>query len=101
MQRMVCATEDGCPQQVLLGSLQGRRAARFETLGIGLFFCDYSSIVRYVRYTRGLMRIETVTIAKLTPANYNPRQDLKPGDGAYEKLVRSLEEYGYVQPLVW
>jgi DNA modification methylase len=47
------------------------------------------------------MRIETVSIEKLKPAGYNPRQDLKPGDPAYEKLVRSIEEHGYVQPLVW
>ena len=30
-----------------------------------------------------------------------PEEDLKAGDAAYEKLVRSMEEYGYVQPLVW
>src|SRR5437762_3549414 len=47
------------------------------------------------------MRIERVPIAKLKPADYNPRQDLKAGDAASEKLVRSMEEYGYVQPLVW
>jgi len=47
------------------------------------------------------MRIERVPMAKLKPADYNPRQHLKAGDAAYEKLVRSMEEYGYVQPLVW
>jgi len=45
--------------------------------------------------------MEKVPIEELKPADYNPRQDLKPGDAAYEKLTRSLEEYGYVQPLVW
>src|SRR5258706_4354935 len=47
------------------------------------------------------MRMEKVLIEELKPADYNQRQDLKPGDAAYEKLVRSMEEYGYVQPLVW
>ena len=47
--------------------------------------------------------IETrrVPVEKLKPAKYNPRLDLQPGDPAYEKIKRSLDEYGYVDPLVW
>lgn len=40
-------------------------------------------------------------IQELKPASYNPRKDLKPGDPEYEKLRRSIEEFGYVEPIVW
>jgi ParB-like chromosome segregation protein Spo0J len=39
--------------------------------------------------------------ADLTPADYNPRKDLRPGDPDYEKLKRSLTEFGYVEPVIW
>ena len=47
--------------------------------------------------------IETrrVPVELLKPAKYNPRLDLQPGDAAYEKIMRSPDEYGYVDPLVW
>jgi len=47
------------------------------------------------------MRFERIPIEKVNPAPYNPRQDLQPGDPAYEKIRRSLEEFGCVEPLVW
>ena len=47
------------------------------------------------------MRIEQLPIADLTPADYNPRKDLRPGDPDYEKLKRSLTEFGYVEPVIW
>lgn len=47
------------------------------------------------------MKIEKVSIDKLNPATYNPRKDLKPGDAEYEKLLRSIEEFGYVEPVIW
>ena len=47
------------------------------------------------------MRIETLAVSKLIPADYNPRKDLRPGDPEYEKLKRSLEEFGYVEPVIW
>lgn len=47
------------------------------------------------------MVIEKIKAALLNPAEYNPRKDLRPGDKAYEKLKRSLEEFGYVEPVVW
>jgi len=37
----------------------------------------------------------------LNPAKYNPRKDLQPGDPEYEKLLRSVEEFGYVEPIIW
>lgn len=47
------------------------------------------------------MVIETIPIEKLIPADYNPRKDLKPGDAEYEKLKRSIKEFGYVEPIIW
>lgn len=47
------------------------------------------------------MQIETLKIDQLIPASYNPRKDLKPGDLEYEKLKRSILEFGYVEPVIW
>lgn len=47
------------------------------------------------------MKIEKIHISKLNPAEYNPRKDLQPGDAEYEKLKRSMEQFGYVEPVVW
>ncbi|MBQ3517998.1 MAG: DNA modification methylase [Clostridia bacterium] len=47
------------------------------------------------------MIIEKKKVAELLPAEYNPRKDLKPGDAEYEKLKRSIEQFGYVEPVIW
>lgn len=47
------------------------------------------------------MNIQTIPIDHINPAVYNPRVDLQPGDPEYEKLRRSIEQYGYVEPIVW
>ena len=47
------------------------------------------------------MLIEKRKTSELLPADYNPRKDLKPGDAEYEKLKRSLTEFGYVEPVIW
>ena len=47
------------------------------------------------------MIIEKKNAADLLPADYNPRKDLKPGDLEYEKLKRSIEQFGYVEPVIW
>lgn len=47
------------------------------------------------------MDIRKMKISDLRPADYNPRQDLKPGDREYEKIARSIDEFGYVEPIVW
>lgn len=46
------------------------------------------------------MNIKQIDINKLNPATYNPRKDLKPGDAEYEKLKRSIQEFGYVEPVI-
>ena len=47
------------------------------------------------------MTIKKVPVGKLLPAKYNPRKDLQPGDPEFEKLKRSVEEFGYVEPIIW
>ena len=47
------------------------------------------------------MDIQKISTDKLIPASYNPRKELKPGDPEYEKLKRSIEEFGYVEPVIW
>ena len=47
------------------------------------------------------MNIEKIGVDQLKPAKYNPRKDLKPGDPEFEKLRRSVEEFGYVEPIIW
>lgn len=47
------------------------------------------------------MDIRTIPLDELNPSAYNPRKDLKPGDSEYEKLRRSVEEFGYVEPIIW
>lgn len=47
------------------------------------------------------MLIEKKNTADLLPADYNPRKDLKPGDAEYDKLKRSIEQFGYVEPVIW
>ena len=46
------------------------------------------------------MRIETLKLKDLNPASYNPRKELKPGDPEFEKLKRSITEFGYVELIV-
>ena len=47
------------------------------------------------------MEIRRVPVSKLNPAAYNPRKDLQPGDAEYQKLARSLNQFGCVEPVVW
>lgn len=41
-----------------------------------------------------------VKLEDLNPAVYNPRKLLKPGDKEYEKLKKSIQEFGYVDPII-
>lgn len=47
------------------------------------------------------MDIQKIPTDKIKHAEYNPRKNLKPGDAEYEKLKRSIEEFGYVEPVIW
>ena len=46
------------------------------------------------------MDIKKIKIDELKPADYNPRKKLKPGDKEFEKLKKSIEEFGYVEPII-
>lgn len=39
-------------------------------------------------------------INELKYANYNPRKKLKPEDKEYQKIKKSIEEFGYVEPII-
>ncbi len=47
------------------------------------------------------MDIRKIPVKELNPAKYNPRKNLKPGDPEYQKLKRSITEFGYVEPIIW
>jgi DNA modification methylase len=46
------------------------------------------------------MNIQKLKLADLNPAKYNPRKALKPGDAEFEKLKKSIENFGYVELIV-
>ena len=46
------------------------------------------------------MDLRKIKIADLVPASYNHRKALKPGDKEYEKIKRSIEEFGYCEPII-
>lgn len=46
------------------------------------------------------MDFQRLPIADLHPAGYNPRKDLQPTDSEYQKIKRSIEEFGYVDPVI-
>ncbi|EAG4420757.1 chromosome partitioning protein ParB, partial [Listeria monocytogenes] len=47
------------------------------------------------------MNIHEIEVSKINPAAYNPRIDLQPNDPEYQKLKKSIEEFGYIDPLIW
>lgn len=47
------------------------------------------------------MIIEKKKVTELFPADYNLRKDLKHGDAEYEKLKRSIGQFGYVELVIW
>ncbi len=47
------------------------------------------------------MEIKKISVDKLKAAKYKPRVDLQPEDEEYKKLKRSIEVFGYVEPIVW
>ena len=46
------------------------------------------------------MDFKKIKTSDLIPATYNPRKDLQPGDAEFEKIRRSIEEFGYVEPVI-
>ena len=50
------------------------------------------------KQANGTMRVESIPVAKLNPAPYNPR---KISDDAMARLEKSIEKWGLVDPLIW
>jgi len=46
------------------------------------------------------MRFETRSLSDLRLAEYNPRVPLTPADPEYQSIKRSIEEFGYADPIV-
>lgn len=46
------------------------------------------------------MRVITKKLSDMKPAAYNPRRDLQPGDREYEAILRSFDEFGYIEPII-
>lgn len=46
------------------------------------------------------MEFKKLPIDDLIPASYNPRKKLKPGDSEFEKIKNSIEQFGYVEPVI-
>lgn len=47
------------------------------------------------------MDIRKMNINDLLPANYNPRKDLKKGDPEYDRLKKAIQEFDYIDPIIW
>jgi len=47
------------------------------------------------------LEIRRMPLSQLQPGPYNPRRKLRPGEAAYERLRRSMQTFGYVDPLIW
>jgi ParB-like chromosome segregation protein Spo0J len=47
------------------------------------------------------LQIRSLPLKKLKPSPYNPRKKLHPGDPEYEKLKKSIIEFGLVEPLIF
>lgn len=46
------------------------------------------------------MLFEKRKLTELKYASYNPRKALQPGDPEYDKIRRSIQEFGYVDPII-
>ena len=46
------------------------------------------------------MEFKKIKLDQLKHAEYNPRKDLKPGDTEFEKIKNSIQEFGYVDPII-
>lgn len=47
------------------------------------------------------MQIKTIPLTQLKEADYNPRVDLKPKDAEYQNIKNSIDNFGYVEPIIW
>lgn len=45
--------------------------------------------------------MQRLAIKQIKPAAYNPRKKLRPQDPEYQRIKRSIQTFGMVDPLVW
>lgn len=74
------------------------RQKRYFRLEVAFFV---TQIIERADGGDGSVEIRKVPIDRLHPAAYNPRKDLQPGDPEYEKLARSIDQFDYVEPVIW
>ncbi|GDY00477.1 adenine methyltransferase [Phycisphaerae bacterium] len=60
-----------------------------------------SNVLPHSQSAPNSMQLRRVAVTNLKPAPYNPRVDLVPGHPTFEKLRRSIETFGSVEPIVW
>lgn len=46
------------------------------------------------------LNIQERPLSQLRPSDYNPRVALRPEDEEYQRIKRSIETYGYVDPII-
>jgi hypothetical protein len=46
------------------------------------------------------MNIVKMKLKDLKTANYNPRKNLQPSDREFQQIKKSIEEFGYIQPII-
>ena len=56
---------------------------------------------RAQRLEQSPLKMRRIPWRKIKPAPYNPRRALQPGEPEYEKIKRSIESFGLVDPLIW
>lgn len=47
------------------------------------------------------INIQKMKLDDITPANYNPRIELNENDPEYSKIKNSIEQFGYVDPIIY
>lgn len=47
------------------------------------------------------MNLQRMELSALKGAEYNPRKDLQPDDPEFQKIRRSIQEFGCVEPIIW
>lgn len=46
------------------------------------------------------MKIKKLSMSELINAEYNPRKDLQESDPEYQKIKKSIDEFGYIEPII-
>lgn len=47
------------------------------------------------------INIQKMNLKDIEPAEYNPRVELNENDDEYQKIKNSIEQFGYVDPIIW